>query len=449
MLKEHCGVAGVWAVDDAYNYLHDILLGLQHRGQESAGVVIGDFTVLKGMGLVDSVIVPSCFIKGDRGIGHVRYSTVGNSSPRNIQPVVAATQKGMFGIAHNGTIPDADYWKDWLSERGAVFFTDTDTEIFLHLISMAPYHDPKEAVLWALGQIKCAYSLVIYHKNFIAAARDGFGIRPLFWGRLKDGFVVASEDAPLKMIGASDINEVPAGVCIFFDKNGITQTKFSDLPRRLCSFEYIYFARPDSSFFGINIHKSRFNMGKILYKESKLSGDVVVPVLDSGLSGALGFSSASGIPVDIGLMRNRYLGRSFIMPSERTVAVKRKLLPIKEVVEDKSVIVIDDSIVRGTTMSIIVKMLKDVGAKRVSVAICSPPVKFPCFYGIDTARRGELIAKDTDLDELKKFIGADELVYLSVDGLKEAIGTDYLCLACFDGGYPHEKDCYSCVWKRN
>ncbi len=441
MLKEACGIAGVWNVENAYNILHDILLGLQHRGQESVGIVVGEFEAIKGMGMVEEVIKPEKFIPGERGIGHVRYSTVGKSAPRNIQPIIAQTRRGLMGVAHNGTIPDADYWKNWLMGRGSIFLTETDSELFLHLISSSPFEKAQDSVIWALREIKCAYSLIFYHEDFIAIARDGFGLRPLFWGKYEDGFVMASEDAPLKVIGAKDIKEVPPGTAIFFEKDKAPYSiTFSSLPKKPCSFEYIYFARPDSTFDGLNIHKARFNMGKKLFEETKLSGDIVIPVLDSGISGALGFSSASGIPIDLGLMRNRYLGRSFIMPSKRGETVRRKLLPIPEVISGKRVIVIDDSIVRGTTMSIIVSMLKESGAKEVYVAIHSPPVRFSCYYGIDTARRGELAASSVSVDDLKKRVGADELVYLSIEGLKEALEGRNACFACFDGRYPHEED---------
>ncbi|KUK22663.1 MAG: Amidophosphoribosyltransferase [Thermotoga petrophila] len=450
MLKEACGVAGVWNIERAYNILHDILLGLQHRGQESVGVVVGNFEVVKGMGLVEEIIKPERFLPGDRGIGHVRYSTVGSSAHRNIQPIIAQTRKGLMGVAHNGTLPDADYWKNWLMEMGHIFLTETDSELFLHLISSSPFERAQDAIVWTLQQIKCAYSLILYHKDFIAIARDGFGIRPLFWGRFENGFVMASEDAALRVIGAEDINEVAPGTVVFFEKDREPYAiKFSSFPKRVCSFEYIYFARPDSTFDGLNIHKARFNMGKILYEESKLEGDIVVPVLDSGISGALGFSYASGIPIDLGLMRNRYLGRSFIMPSKRSETVRRKLLPIPEVVSGKRVIVIDDSIVRGTTMNVIVKMLRESGAKEVYVAIHSPPVRFSCFYGIDTARRGELVASSHSVEELKETVGADNLIYLSIDGLKRALEGRNACFACFEGRYPHEENSCIGVGERN
>lgn len=441
MLREACGVAGVWNVNDAYNILHDILLGLQHRGQESAGVVVGNFETVKGMGLVEEVIKSERYLPGDKGIGHVRYSTTGSSAPRNIQPIIAQTRKGMMGVAHNGTIPEADYWKNWLMEMGHIFLTETDSELFLHLISSSPFERPQDAVIWTLKQIRCAYSLVLYHKEFIAIARDGFGIRPLFWGRFENGFVIASEDAALRVIGAEDITEVPPGTVIFFERDKEPYSIcFSNFPKRLCSFEYIYFARPDSTFDGLNIHKARFNMGAKLFEETRLDGDIVIPVLDSGISGALGFSYASGIPIDLGLMRNRYLGRSFIMPSKRSETVRRKLLPIPEVVSGKRVIVIDDSIVRGTTMNVIVKMLRESGAKEVYVAIHSPPVRFSCFYGIDTARRGELAASSQSIEEIKSTVGADKLIYLSIEGLKEALEGRNACFACFEGRYPHEED---------
>jgi len=437
-LRELCGVAAAWNVEGAYWILHDLLQGLQHRGQESAGVVLEGFASVKGMGLVDSVITPSAAIDGSRGIGHVRYSTVGGSNPRNVQPITADTRKGTFSVAHNGTVTEARRWRDWLLEKGAVFFTDSDTEIFLHLISMAPFDDPVESCLWALSQVRCAYSILLFHDDFLLAARDGFGFRPLFWARLGEGYLVCSEDAPLKVVGASDIRELERGVALVLSRDGVAERRFADFPSRFCSFEYIYFARPDSSFMGLNVHVSRFRMGERLYRESLLEGDLVVPVLDSGISGALGFSFASGLPLDLGLMRNRYLGRSFIMPSGRKEAVRRKLLPIEDVVRGRSVIVVDDSIVRGTTMGTIVSMLREAGAREVSVAIHSPPVRCPCYYGIDTARGRELLASSMSPGEIASVVGADRVAYLSVEGLLEALGCSQVCTACFTGEYPHE-----------
>ena len=430
-----CGIAGVWNVKDAFSVLHDVLLGLQHRGQESAGVVVDGFKTIKGKGLVDTVLTEDRWEDAEKGIGHVRYSTAG--SLEDIQPIVAFTRKGRIAVAHNGNIPNGEKWIDMLQEKGAVFQSTLDTEIFLHLISMSE-GDIKTSIVKALKKIPLAYSLLILHEEFLAAARDPYGIRPLFYGRYGEGVVVASEDAALKAIGVEDVEEIPPGTVVFFTNKGEEKVKFSSKERRFCSFEFIYFARPDSHFLGQSVHIARYRMGEERFRENPIEADVVVPVLDSGLSGAMGFSSASGIPLDIGLMRNRYVGRSFIMPVDREKIVKKKLVPIEDVVRGKRVVVIDDSIVRGTTMGIIVKILREAGAREVHVGIHSPPVRFPCYYGIDTARKKELVPGERDVEEVKKIVNADSLFYLSLEGLKRAIGRNELCVACFSGEYFHD-----------
>ncbi|MCD6551481.1 amidophosphoribosyltransferase [Thermotoga sp.] len=430
-----CGIAGVWNVKDAFSVLHDVLLGLQHRGQESVGVVVDGFKTIKGKGLVDTVLTEDRWEEAEKGIGHVRYSTAG--SLEDIQPIVAFTRKGRLAVAHNGNIPNAKKWMDLLHGKGAVFQSTLDSEIFLHLISMSE-GDIKSSIVKALKKVPLAYSLLILHEEFLAAARDPYGIRPLFYGRYGEGVVVASEDAALRAIGVEDLEEVPPGTVVLFMNNGEERIKFNSKERRFCSFEFIYFARPDSHFLDRSVHLARYRMGEELFRENPIEADVVVPVLDSGLSGAMGFSSASGIPLDIGLMRNRYVGRSFIMPVDREKIVKKKLVPIEDVVRGKRVVVIDDSIVRGTTMGIIVKILKEAGAREVHVGIHSPPVRFPCYYGIDTARKKELVAGEHDVEEVKKIVNADSLFYLSLEGLKRAIGRNELCVACFNGEYFHD-----------
>ena len=430
-----CGIAAVWNVNDAYSILHDILLGLQHRGQESVGIVLNDFRVLKGRGMVDTVLLEERWMESNSGIGHVRYSTVG--STKEIQPIIAVTHKGKMAVAHNGTIPNADDWFKHLLERGAVFQSTIDSEIFLHLASMAPYDDPKASVVWALSKISAAYALVWMHADFIAVARDPYGFRPLFIGRYKDGHVVASEDAALRAVGAVNVEEVAPGTVVFFSQDGIEKQRFEESKRKFCSFEYIYFARPDSTFSGLNVHRARFMMGAQLYRENRVDADIVIPVPDSGLSGALGFSSESSIPLDFGLMKNRYIGRSFIMPSGRKEIVRKKLVPIRDVVKDKRVVVIDDSIVRGTTMGIIVQILREAGAREVHVGIHSPPVSHPCYYGIDTARKKELVASQMNIEEIRREVKADSLFYLSLEGLLGVLGRNGVCVACFNGEYPH------------
>lgn len=434
-----CGIAGTWNVHDSYNVLHDILLALQHRGQQSTGVVVDGFKSIKGEGLVDNVLTDSNFIEGTRGIAHVRYSTYG--SINEIQPITAHTFKGTFSVAHNGNIIDADTRRKFIMENGGIFSTTLDTELFVHYFSIAPYQDPKSSLQWALSRIPAAYSLVALHSSFVAATRDRFGIRPLFYGSFEDGYVIASEDSALRSIGCSEIYDVEPGTIVFFSDNYTKPeiVRFSQRNDRFCSFEYVYFARPDSTFYGISVHEIRKRLGMKLYEEKKINGDIIVPVPDSGFSGAMGYSQASGIVLDYGLIRNRYIGRSFIMPKDRQDIVRRKLAPMYSVVRGKDVILIDDSIVRGTTMKVIVEMVREAGARRVYVGIYSPAVIGPCNYGLDTSRRSELIASENEDEQLRKLIGADELFYLSTEGYRqvfEECGVKGICTGCFDLNYP-------------
>ncbi len=349
-----CGIAGAFDVEIAFSVIHDLLLHLQHRGQQSVGIVMDNFDTIRGHGLVREIIDDVSNLHGNSGIGHVRYSTVGREN--EIQPLIAHTSKGTFALAHNGTIPDAYVRIKRLLSEGAVMSTTIDSELFLHYISKAPYDDALESVLWTLNSIEAAYSIVVLHQEFMLAGRDIYGYRPLFWGKYGKGYVVASEDSALLAIGATDIKELDRGSVIIFKKNSKPEiVKLSNsVPSRFCVFEYIYFARPDSTIDNVNVHHARFEMGRWLYREHPIKADVVVPVLDSGLSGALGFSLESSIPLNLGLMRNRYMGRTFIMPEDRKASVRKKLIPISQVVKGKDIVLIDDSIVRGNTMEIIV-----------------------------------------------------------------------------------------------
>ncbi|QAV33558.1 amidophosphoribosyltransferase [Fervidobacterium changbaicum] len=433
-----CGIAGVWNVDEAYNVIHDVLLTLQHRGQQSAGVVVNGFKSVKGEGLVENVLTPERYLPGNKGIGHVRYSTYGSLD--EIQPLTAHTLKGRISVAHNGNIIDADEKRKFIMGSGGIFATTLDTEIIIHYFSIAPYTNPRESLQWAFSRIKAAYSVVVLHDTFLAAARDSFGIRPLFYGKFQSGYIVASEDVALRVIGCEDIVEIEPGTIVFFtDRTPPEVVRFAKRNDRFCSFEFVYFARPDSNFYGVNVHEVRKALGMKLYEEHKLGADVVVPVLDSGFSGALGYSQASGIPIEYGLIRNHYVGRSFIMPKNRQDIVRRKLSALSAVLEGKEVILIDDSIVRGTTMKLIVEMVKEAGVKKVYVGIHSPPVIGPCNYGIDTSRRSELIASENDIKSLQEYIGADRLVYLSVGAYREVFekcGVHGVCMGCFDLNYP-------------
>ncbi|MEJ5256893.1 MAG: amidophosphoribosyltransferase [Fervidobacterium sp.] len=435
-----CGIAGVWNVDNAYNVIHDLLLSLQHRGQQAAGVVVNGFKTVKGEGLVESVLTDERFLEGNRGIGHVRYSTYGSLD--EIQPITAYTLKGRISVAHNGNIVDANEKRKFIMESGGIFSTTLDTEIIIHYFSIAPYTNPRESLQWAMSRIKAAYSLVILHDSFLAAARDQFGIRPLFYSKYENGYIVASEDSALRSIGCKceEIQEVEPGTIIFFtDSNKPEIVKFSRRQDRFCSFEFVYFARPDSNFYGVNTHEVRKMLGRKLYEENRVQADFIVPVLDSGFSGSLGYSQVSGIPIEYGLIRNHYIGRSFIMPKNRQEIVRRKLSPLPSVLEGKEIILIDDSIVRGTTMKIIVDMVREAGAKKVYVGIHSPAVIGSCNYGIDTSRRSELIATRNDAEKLREYVGADKLFYLSVDGYKEVFegcGVNGICMGCFNLDYP-------------
>lgn len=433
-----CGIAGSWNVENSYNVLHDVLLALQHRGQQAAGIVVNGFRSVKGKGLVENVLTDSNFIPGNKGIGHVRYSTYGSID--EIQPLIAHTLKGTLAVAHNGNIVDAAERRKYVMENGGIFTTTIDTELFIHYFSIAPYSTPKESLQWALSRIKAAYSLVILFENFLAAARDMFGIRPLFYGKFSDGYVIASEDSALYSIGCQEITEIKPGQIVYFTKNYDPEiVNFAERIDKFCSFEFVYFARPDSNFYGVNVHTLRKRLGEKLYEEHKFKGDIVVPVLDSGFSGALGYSAASGIPIEYGLIRNHYVGRSFIMPNNRQEIVRRKLSPLKSVIEGKRVILIDDSIVRGTTMKTIVEIIREAGAKEILVGIHSPAVVGSCNYGIDTSRRTELIASQQELSKLKSYVNANELFYLSMNGFKEVfekMGVSGVCMGCFDLNYP-------------
>lgn len=433
-----CGIAGVWNVDEAYNVIHDVLLSIQHRGQQAAGVVVNGFHSVKGEGLVENVLTDEKFISGNKGIGHVRYSTYGSLD--EIQPLTAHTLKGRISVAHNGNIVDADEKRKFIMESGGIFSTTLDTEVIIHYFSIAPYESPKESLQWALSRIKAAYSLVVLQDSFLAAARDQFGIRPLFYGKFHDGYIIASEDCALRTIGCDEITEIDPGTIVFFTDNKAPEVvRFAKRTDRFCSFEFVYFARPDSNFYGVNTHEVRKMLGMKLYEEYSLKADAIVPVLDSGFSGALGYSQISGIPLEYGLIRNHYIGRSFIMPKNRQEIVRRKLSPLSSVLNGKEVILIDDSIVRGTTMKIIVDMVREAGAHKIIVGIHSPPVIGSCNYGIDTSRRSELIASNHEIEKLKEYIGADELMYLSVKGYREVfekIGVRGVCMGCFDLNYP-------------
>jgi amidophosphoribosyltransferase len=451
-LNEECGVFGVFGHPDAVNLTYYGLHALQHRGQESAGIVSsegGTFTSHRGMGLVTEVFNRATLEKlsGDTAIGHVRYSTTGESLLSNAQPLVFKYREGDIALATNGNLVNAMPIKHQLERMGSIFQTTSDTEVIAHLIARSGYSDLREAVKEALRMVKGAYAFLIMTNDQLIAALDPHGIRPLVMGRLGDSYVFASESCAFDAIGAEYEREVEPGEMIVIDRDGIQTDSITGQTRRaVCSFEYIYFARPDSDVGGLNVHAVRKRLGKQLFEEAPADADVVTGVPDSSISAAIGYAEAAGFPYELGLIKNRYIGRTFIQPNQqlREQGVKMKLSAVRRVVEGKRVLMIDDSIVRGTTSRRIVRLLREAGAAEVHVRISSPPVKNPCFYGIDTADRNGLIAASHSVEEIREAIQADSLAFLSISGLLKAIGQGGggphhgMCLACFDGVYPTE-----------
>jgi amidophosphoribosyltransferase len=451
-LNEECGVFGIYNHKEASQLTYLGLHALQHRGQESAGICASDgekWYKHRGMGLVSEAFGKGDLEKfsGHIAIGHTRYTTAGSSKIENAQPLFFRYAQGSMAVAHNGNLVNAAVLRKELEAKGSIFQTTSDTEVIAHLIARSECKDLPGAVKDALQYIKGAYALLVMNENQLVIALDPNGLRPLSLGRLGDAITVASETCAFDIIGAQYWRDVQPGELIVIDKNGITESKFTETTQRsICTFEYIYFARPDSDIDGINVHMARKRLGKQLALESAIEADVVTGVPDSSISAAIGFAEATGIPYEIGLIKNRYVGRTFIQPSQelRERAVYLKLSAVRKVVEGKRVVMIDDSIVRGTTSNRIVRMLREAGAKEVHVRISSPPVMNSCFYGIDTSSREELIAATKSVEEIRQIIEADSLSFLSIEGMIDAIGrTDSApnrghCLACFNGEYPTE-----------
>lgn len=462
-MNEECGVFGIFGHSHAPQLTYYGLHSLQHRGQESAGIVATDgekFTVHKGMGLVTEAFANDALDKlhGSRAIGHVRYTTSGDSRLENAQPLFFKYKSGSLALAHNGNLVNAAQIKRHLEHQGSIFQTTSDTEVIAHLIAKSGYDNIEDAVKEALSMIKGAYALVVMTENKMIGALDANGLRPLSIGRLDDQYVLSSETCAFDVTGATYVREVEPGEMVIIDETGLRSERFTQQTQRsICSFEYIYFARPDSDIAGINVHLARKQLGKQLAKEAPIEADVITGVPDSSISAAIGYAEASGTPYELGLIKNRYVGRTFIQPDQelRAKGVKMKLSAVRKVVEGKRVVIIDDSIVRGTTSSRIVSMLREAGATEVHVRISSPPVMNPCYYGIDTSTREELIAGTKSVEEIREFIGADSLIFLSVEGMIEAIGRDDdapnkgHCLACFTGKYPTEiyPDTVNCTEK--
>jgi len=457
-----CGIFGAFNVENAPLYTYWGLYTLQHRGQESAGICSTDgerFYLVKKQGLVLEAIKKEDLekLKGNAAIGHVRYSTAGDIGGTNAQPILAETSKGTFALVHNGNLTNYGDLREELTGKGSKFKYTSDSEVFVHLIDHSSGWVPESIQLHpndkeflphlfdALRRVGGAYSILILTKDRLIAARDPHGFRPLQIGRHLDSWFFASESVAFDIVGAQFKRELQPGEVVVVDRDGLrSYFPFRDnsARRAACIFEFIYFARPDSYIFGDWVYEVRKRLGRELAKEvkGKLNVDVVVPVPDSGIVPTLGFSEESGIPMELGLIRNHYVGRSFIEPTQelRDLKVLMKLSPVKPVLKGKKVAIIDDSLVRGTTSRRIVKMLKKAGAKEVHVLIASPPVKFPCFYGIDIPTREELIANQLDLDGIREHIGADGLYYLSVEGMLKAVkgGKEHYCTACFTGDYP-------------
>ena len=447
-LHEECGVFGVWGVQDAAEVTYYGLHSLQHRGQEGCGIVSvnaeGHLRRVKGLGLVTEVFNNSNLseLQGDMAIGHVRYSTSGGGGIENVQPFLFRHNSGDFALAHNGNIVNSDLLRRYLEDRGSLFQSTSDSEVLAHLIKKDPHERKKPRIypiMEALNMIEGAFAFVIMTQNRIYACRDKYGLRPLSLGKLGDGYVVSSETCAFSTIGAEFIRDIEPGEIITIDHHGVRSRRYSEYQRHaMCAMEYIYFSRPDSDIENMNVHTFRKESGKLLFKESPIEADIVVGVPDSSLSAAMGYAEASGLPYEMGLIKNKYIGRTFIQPSQamRDKGVKMKLSPVRSIVKDKRIILVDDSIVRGTTSLRIVRMLREAGAKEVHMRIASPMIKNPCFYGVDMSTHKELLCYSRNLEQARQAIEADSLAFLSEDGLFEAGHRSDLCLACFNGNYP-------------
>ena len=449
---EECGVFGVWRHKDAAALTALGLHALQHRGQEASGIVTlddaGVFHTHKGLGLVgdifgDAKVMAS--LPGSAAIGHNRYATTGETALRNVQPLFADFEFGGFAVGHNGNLTNAGVLKRALVRRGCLFQSSTDSEVFVHLIAISLYSTVLDRLIDALKQVQGAYSLVALHNGGLIGARDPLGVRPLVLGRLNDGWVLASETCALDIVSAEFVRDIDPGEIVIIDDSGIRSVKpFSSTENRFCIFEYIYFARPDSVMEGTPVYETRKRIGAELSRESGVEADVVVPVPDSGVPAAMGYAVESGIPFELGIIRNHYVGRTFIEPTDqiRHLGVKLKHSANRAVLEGKRVILVDDSIVRGTTSKKIVEMVRQAGAAEVHMRISSPPTTHSCFYGIDTPERSALLAAKHDVEEMAKLIGADSLAFISLDGLYRALGkagrdsrNPAFCDACFTGDY--------------
>jgi len=444
--KDECGIFAIYGHEDASKLAYFGLYALQHRGQESAGIVVSDGKKVvghKAMGLVPDIFNEEVLnsLKGDIALGHVRYSTTGSSLLVNAQPFKVQYAGKSLAIAHNGNLVNARSLRNELENEGSIFQTTMDTEIILHLVAKDIKNGMEKAMLNTMTKIKGAYSMVIMTEDTMIAVRDPNGFRPLCLGRLHSGYVIASETCALDLVQAEFIRDIEPGEILIVSKDGLKSIKPEVASRKTqCIFELIYFARPDSNIFGQNVYLFRKKQGELLAKEFAVDADLVMPFPDSGNYAAIGFAQASSIPLEMGVIRNHYVGRTFIEPSQsmRDFGVMVKLNPVKELLKGKRVLIIEDSIIRGTTSKTRIKTLRDIGAKEIHMLVSCPPHRYPCHYGIDFSTRGELIAAQKSVEDIRKFIGLDSLGYLSTDNLVSStcIPREDLCLACFDGNYP-------------
>lgn len=444
-MNEECGVFGVIGVKNAAEVMYYGLHALQHRGQEGCGIITTDhkeFYSLKGEGLVNEIFDDRSLqtLKGDTAIGHVRYSTSGGGGIENVQPFFFRHHTGDFGLCHNGNVVNSKELRRFLENQGSIFQSTSDTEIFAHLIKKDTQTNRLDAIKNALNRLEGAFAFLALTRNRLYIMRDKNSLRPLSLAKLNGGYVVSSETCAFEIVGATFIRDIKPGEILILDMNGdVTSSSYAQKTyENMCAMEYIYFSRPDSDIEGMNVHTFRKESGRRLWQESPVKADVVLFVPDSSTSAALGFSEASGIPLEMGLIKNKYVGRTFIQPSQemREKGVKMKLSPVRSIVDGKVVVVIDDSIVRGTTSIKIINMLREAGAKEVHMRIASPPITNPCFYGVDTSTYEELISAKHTVDEVKDIIGANSLAFLSVDGVLQSCKRKKMCVSCFTGKYP-------------
>ena len=445
--KEACGVFGIFGHKDAARLTYFGLYALQHRGQESAGIVSSTGKAIhdhKGMGLVPDIFNEQILavLHGHIAIGHVRYSTTGSSVAKNAQPFVVYHGGKPLAIAHNGNLTNAKEIRNKLEKKGSIFQTTMDSEIILHLLTQNIRGGLEEALVKALSKIKGAYSCVLMAQNRLIAFRDPNGFRPLCLGLLDDGYIVSSETCALDLIEAQYIRDIDPGEILIVGESGLKSIRsFPEQRRTFCIFEYIYFARPDSTIFGQNVYSVRKRLGRKLAQEYPIRADFAMPFPDSGNYAAIGFCQESGIPLEMGVIRNHYVGRTFIEPTQsmRDFGVRVKLNPVKEILNQKRIVIVEDSIIRGTTSKARIKALRKAGAWEIHMVVSCPPHRYPCYYGIDFSTEGELIASQHSVEEIKNFIGLDSLCYLSLPGMLEAAGLggqNSFCLACFNGKYP-------------